>query len=279
MSLLATSAAIAEIPSIVWSGISGATLALLGVVIANWQNLKRQRDQHAFDAREKRRDRILTLRREVYLPLAGSWQEALGFLGTLAASKNDSVEPLTKFTSAAMKLAVVAEMPTAILANKASSELAKAYLHLNQAAIPARQASEQIETFKEFRIAAQENVKIAQQEIDKFLRGAQTDRIMFEALTANKKRYDELVDQYWTMENNAQKQRAIQTIQYLREVASSIPQLAKFGFTLFVEARRDFELETDEAAYAAAYNAEQDSLHEVMQKTIDQLSKLLDEDD
>ena len=267
-----------NVPAVVWSGASGAIVALLGVLLANWQNSRRQKDQHAFDAREKKRDRTVALRKEVYLPLAAAWQEAQSYLGALIGTQEKNGEPLMRFAAAATKLTVVAEMPTAILANKVTAELTKTYLVLLLAAEPARHAHERIEAAKQFRIAAQENVKLAQLEIDKFLRGAQSDRVVFEALMLNKKRYDDMVQEYWNAELAAQKLQALHTLEYMRKLTTTIPNLAKLGFSLLLEARRDLELKTDDNSYISSFESEQESVLRVMHETINKLERYLSEE-
>ena len=267
-----------HVPAVVWSGASGAIVALLGVLLANWQNSRRQKDQHAFDAREKKRDRTVALRKEVYLPLAASWQEAQGYLGTLIGTQEKNGEPLMRFAAAATKLTVVAEMPTAILANKVAAELTKKYMVLLLAAEPARLANDRIEAARQFRTAAQENVKLAQLEIDKFLRGAQSDRIIFEALMLNKKRYDDMVQEFWNAELAAQKLQAFHTLEYMRKLTTTIPELAKLGFSLLLEARRDLELRTDDDGYLSAFVAEQKDVLHVLHETINKLEESLNED-
>jgi hypothetical protein len=56
------------IPTEVWSGLAGATAALLGTWLANRHARKMQSQQLAFEKAERARDRLMSVRREVYLP-------------------------------------------------------------------------------------------------------------------------------------------------------------------------------------------------------------------
>lgn len=55
------------VPDVIWSGVIGALVALAGVMLSNKGNSKRLNSQLQHDATEKTKERINTLRREVYL--------------------------------------------------------------------------------------------------------------------------------------------------------------------------------------------------------------------
>ena len=254
-----------------WSGVVGAFVALLGVFIANLQNAKRQKDQHIFDAREKKRDRTVALRKEVYLPLAGALQDAQGFLATLTEIKGEEQEPITKFAAAAARLTVVAEMSTAILANRVSSDLSKTYYNLLIEARPCREARENAANARDYRVRAERRAEAMQQQIDKFLGAANSDPIAFDAMIAIKKRDQDLADEFFIAENAAVQLEAIHKINYLRLLTTKFAEFTLSGFSLLVAVRDDFELHTDEAVFLASLVAQRDAVLVEMSKMIEDL--------
>lgn len=59
--------ALNSIPPVVWSGVIGAIIALFGTWLQNRAHLKRQKEQLSHDAEQRRVDREMDMRREVYL--------------------------------------------------------------------------------------------------------------------------------------------------------------------------------------------------------------------
>lgn len=258
-----------NVPPLIWSGVIGAFIALFGVFVANWQNANRQRDQHKFDSAEKRRDRSMTLRKEVYLPLAAALQEVQRFLETLPFADEGDQDPITKFSVEAAKLSVVAETATTILANTLSSELMKAYFDLSNEARPARDAKESQTASKEFRIEAQKNEDGIQKEIDRFLQSTTVDNAKFMVLTGQKKMYQKLAIEFGTSENAAMKLHALHTTNFFRLLLKKIPYLTDLSFDLLISVRRDFEIETNESVYRAALVANRDSVLKTMENMVD----------
>lgn len=263
----------ASVPPIIWSGVIGAVVALLGVFVANWQNAKRQKDQHAFDAREKKRDRTMAIRKEVYLPLASALQDAQNFLETLAENEDDEHEPITRFAAAVAKLGVVAEMSTAILANKVCSDLLKAYYSLLIEVRPCREARENALNTREYRVRAEARADGTQKEIDKFLGAANTDRVAFDTMIAIKKRDQDMADEFFIAENAAVQLEAIHKINYLRLLTEKISQYTMSGFALLIAVRHDLELQTDESAFLASLISQRDDVLAEMRSMIEDLEK------
>jgi hypothetical protein len=109
-----------SIPNVVWSGLSAALLTLAGVLISNWSNTNRLKIQLNHDAQQKAIERIIGLRREVYLEVMEELTRAnthLASLPQLDFTKVNPADGFQGFLSTAAKLQLVAEPKTALLVN------------------------------------------------------------------------------------------------------------------------------------------------------------------
>jgi hypothetical protein len=91
-----------SVPVLVWSGIAAAMMTLIGtlagVFATNWGNTKRLRLQLDHDATEKAKERLATLRRELYLKAAEANARTLAYFGTLPQAdftQPDAAGPIT----------------------------------------------------------------------------------------------------------------------------------------------------------------------------------------
>lgn len=228
---------IQSVPPVVWSGVVGAVVALLGVILNSWLTARNQ-------ANEKRLDRTMALRKEVYLPLVASLAEVQLLLGGLASGVEIDLEPLVSFTGAASKVSIIAETKTTILANRLSSELNLAFMDLNIASFKARGATMDIGIHKELRLKAQAEVDIATSEINKFHRAGSVDRLVFDALQRNRDSHVAEVRRCSDLEVAASFTHTSESMEYLRRYREKIPALSNELVGLYVAIRAELGLET-----------------------------------
>ena len=69
-----------SVPAVIWSGVVGAFIALFGVWVQNIFQSKRQKEQLAHDAEQRRLEREMDMRREVYFKVAESLARLQEFL-------------------------------------------------------------------------------------------------------------------------------------------------------------------------------------------------------
>ena len=69
-----------SVPAVVWSGVVGALVALFGVWLQSIFQLRRQREQLAHDAEQRRLESEMDMRREVYFKVAESLARLQEFL-------------------------------------------------------------------------------------------------------------------------------------------------------------------------------------------------------
>lgn len=57
---------VAEVPDVVWSGVIASVITLSGVLLSNHSNTVRLEKQLAHDAEQKEKERLASLRKDVY---------------------------------------------------------------------------------------------------------------------------------------------------------------------------------------------------------------------
>jgi hypothetical protein len=110
-----------SVPDVVWSGIIASLLTFLGVMLSNGSNTKRLKIQLKHDAKEKAKERISVLRRDVYLKAIEELNRVNAKLAALAQAdfvNSNPTNDLQDFYAAASKLQLIAEPKTSILASK-----------------------------------------------------------------------------------------------------------------------------------------------------------------
>lgn len=130
------------VPAAVWGTVFGAVwgslFGLLSSTLAERWSAARAKAQREHDSQEKARDRNMTLRREVYLPLAADVNEALTFLSTMPTRTIEAIggaDPLSRLGAAASKLGLVASADTAAAANNFQTECGMLYLRFSPMAM------------------------------------------------------------------------------------------------------------------------------------------------
>jgi hypothetical protein len=127
------------VPNVVWSGIVASCITLLGVMLSNGSNTKRLKLQLDHDAREKSKDKVNNLRKEVYLKAVEDIEATNIHLSTLAdrdlANLNMNAE-IQAIGASIAKLKLVAEPETARLAGELSAAFGALFLKLMPRLVP-----------------------------------------------------------------------------------------------------------------------------------------------
>jgi hypothetical protein len=125
-----------------WSGLLGsgvtAAVAIGTLLVSNKANIDRQGQQLAHDAREKREDRKLSIRREVYAAAIEASHGLLAAVGGLTSRPMEmapsDVDALQTFLKANAKIWLVADSEAAHLSRDLASEFSEFYLREKQIA-------------------------------------------------------------------------------------------------------------------------------------------------
>jgi hypothetical protein len=161
---------IKSVPDVIWSGVIAAVISLAGVWLSNGGNNKRLNAQLQHDAREKSRDRIMSIRREVYLQVVADIEITNIHIGNLAqrdlTELNISSE-LQAISSSIAKLKLVAEPGTAKLAAQLSMAFGAVFLKHLARLVPLQDFKNEIEISNDgYTRATNETVRI-EHEINK----------------------------------------------------------------------------------------------------------------
>ncbi|MBY0506234.1 MAG: hypothetical protein K2X03_20115 [Bryobacteraceae bacterium] len=134
--------ALANLPTPAWALIGsliGSTISIIGVISTNRAHERRLRTQLVADSEQNRLDRLLTLRREVYLAAASEAVKGGGFLGKLSGfdlAQLQKADGLTNLNGELAKMQLIAEPETALLIGQLANAWAEAYSRLFTFIIP-----------------------------------------------------------------------------------------------------------------------------------------------
>lgn len=128
-----------SIPTVVWSGIVAAAISLAGVILSNWSTARRLRMQLQHDSTEKLKDRLSTLRKEVYLQLYSDVTVLQGHLGALSTKDPTSPEfgaPIQAVIAQLARVQLVGGAEVMEQASELSAAFTESLFHLMVAAKP-----------------------------------------------------------------------------------------------------------------------------------------------
>jgi hypothetical protein len=116
-----------NVPPVIWSGVIASMLTLGGVLLANRDNTKRLLVQLDHDGKQKDRDRLLNLRKDVYLQAPKEAVKAMAYLGNLPTrdlTKMGDDEGIFGYVSTSAQIGVISELSTAGEVNRLAMMLA-----------------------------------------------------------------------------------------------------------------------------------------------------------
>ncbi|NJC47349.1 UNVERIFIED_ORG: hypothetical protein GGR78_000570 [Xanthomonas campestris] len=151
-SLTAASQFLSNVPDVIWSGIVASGLTFMGVMLSNRSNTHRLLVQLSHDSEQKERDRVLTLRREVYLKVAEELARVSSHL-----SKIPHLDPvsqhldngLSEYFAASAKLQFVACRETAELSGELTMRYSEILMQLLTKAQPVHDLNVDVGLFSE----------------------------------------------------------------------------------------------------------------------------------
>jgi len=134
---------IQSIPDVVWSGVAAAVMAFVatlgGVIATSRGNTKRLKLQLEHDTAEKAKERLVALRRELYLKAVDANARGLAYFGTLPQSdltKPDADVPFRNVLAVAGQLQLVVGQATAQLISDLVSAYGELQLRLVAKVLP-----------------------------------------------------------------------------------------------------------------------------------------------
>ena len=245
LSLSKAVAVLQTIPASAWTALMGSLLTLAGVLVANRHSRHQLRVQLEHDAAERRKQRTVELRRTVYLSAAEEMVKAnavVGRIPTTAFGNANIAQELIPFFAAMMKLQMVGEPKTALLANGLASSYGEALGSAIARALPISEVVSAIDL-------KTERYEVVQVEIQRLLAAMNA---LSESGVDDKQRLDAL-NQAFTLnmqlaaeievERTALRERHTELmVDATRRVAPIAGTLAMEFLPLFVEIRRELDL-------------------------------------
>jgi hypothetical protein len=247
------------IPTMVWSGITGAIIALGGVFITNQSNTARLRIQLEHDAKEKARDRISALRREVYLQAVEELTKANSHLASLSQSdptKTNLADGLQGFFVAAAKLQLVAEPTTALLVNQLVATYGELFLRLIERTIPLHKTRNDISINDDLYNKAQTQVTRILAEMAKINEAAHANDAVFSALQRSIEWHQTETAKYAANRKTAWDKFNFLNIEFCKQLLTEMRTVGEQQIPVLVEIRRDLGLTTELAAFRQQMEAQ-----------------------
>lgn len=174
-----------SVPDVIWSGIVASGITLAGVVLSNGGNNRRLKIQLEHDSREKSKEKINNLRREVYLKAVEDIEITNVHIGNMAIRDISTVNMSTEFqsiTASMAKLKLVAEPETARLAGELSSAFGVLFLKLLPRLLPLQAAKTDIEINDSAYVGSFSEASRILREIHKFNEEGRQDEAIFQIL-------------------------------------------------------------------------------------------------
>jgi hypothetical protein len=263
------------IPDVVWSGIVAAGMTLIGtlgaVIATNWGNTKRLRLQLEHDTTEKAKERLATLRRELYLKAADANVRGLAYFGTLPQAdltKPDTDAPLRNVLAVGAQLQLVVRQETAQFISDLISAYGELQLRLIAKVLPIHNVRSDINICNEHYENMQVEIKRVLAAMANHNESGQRDPVRFDQLNKSFEfangRAQELAAErsaHWDQMNVLQRQ-------YLKDLLPEVKRVGEMQIHVLVELRRELDVGGDI-----------DVFQQMMRKQMERAERAVDEFD
>lgn len=265
-----------KIPDVVWSGLLASMLTLTGVMLSNWSNSKRLLIQLSNDSNEKEKERIHSLRKEVYLKAAGEIAKVNSYLGKLPQldpAKENIADPLSEFFSVAAKLQLVAEPETTSLASQLVTRYGEILMLLLAKVAPIHNLNTDIRIASDFYDQHQAQVARILAEMTQLNESGQPDTNRFNALRHSLESAQELANKYANERTEAYGAHAKALREYSITLLNEIRTVGTLQIKLSSAIRKELNLTTDLAAWETLLFENQERMDRSMKTLLDNLEE------
>lgn len=248
----ATTEMLLGLPILFWSGIVAAGMTLVGtlgaVVATNLGNTKRLKLQLEHDTAEKAKERLLALRRELYMKAVGANVRGIAYFGTLPQADftmPDAELPIRNLLAVGAQLQLVVSQGTAQFVSDVVSAYGELQMRLIAKVMPMHNLRADISIRNEQYENAQAEIKRVLALMIQFNESGQCDAAQFErfnrsfesARGVSQEAADERVA-FWNQLNALQRQ-------YMKDLMPELKRLAELQLRLLVELRRELDVGGD----------------------------------
>ena len=239
---------IKEVPDVIWSGVIAALIALTGVWLSNISNNSRLNLQLRHDADEKNKERIYSLRSNVYLIVAEYIETTNIHLSTLSGrdlTKLDMSMELQAIGGAMAKLKLVAGAETSKIATELGNAFGSVFLKLLTYLAPVQEEKTQIEIHDKLYHEATDEAKRIQHEIDKIVQNGDPDYLKYQALDSALNFKLEQSSDYAGTRSEAYKRHSIKLQEFNSHLMLEMKGVTEIQLRLMISARNDLGLASD----------------------------------
>lgn len=245
-----------SVPDVIWSGllasVVASTITLGGVLLSNRGNSQRLKLQLDHDAREKAKERITSLRRDVYIQTAEELSKLSNYLTSLPQAdlaKTNTAEGFQGFVTAATKLQLVAEPQTALLVNELLASYSDLFFRLLNKLVPLQELRVAINLRNSFYDKAQNEATRIIGEMNALNETGQKNETVFRALNtsfefqqAQATKLAEERDVFWTRHNKMH-------VEFQKALLVELRAIGERQIDVMIEIRRDLGLTTELDAF------------------------------
>lgn len=238
------------VPGVIWSAIVASGITLFGVMLSNKSNTSRLILQLEHDAREKSKDKLNNLRREVYLKAIEDIEATNIHISTLAnrdlANSNMNVE-IQAIGASIAKLKLVAESDTARLAGELSAALGALVLKLLPRLMPLLEAKSDIEINDSAYISSSAEASRIMREMHKFNEEGRQDANIFQTLQKSHEFFCDQAQQYADARALAYDVRNVRMHEFNAMLIPDMKEISKLQLKVTVAIRNDLGIVSDVA--------------------------------
>lgn len=267
---------LSKIPDVVWSGLLASVLTLTGVMLSNWSNTKRLTKQLSHDSGEKEKDRINSLRRDVYLKAAEETAKVASYwvkIPQLDPAKVNIADGLTDFFASAAKLQLVAQPETSSLAGELVTRYGEILMGLLEKAMPIHDLNTNIRLSSDFYDRNQAEVTRVLAEMKQLNESGQPDSQRFSALQRSFDSSQSLTNHFAEKREEAFGQHANAMREYTIKLMKEIRSVGLLQIQLAAAIRSELSLVTDIASYEARLHANWERMDQSMQSLLTKLEE------
>lgn len=264
-SALALTSIFAGIPVAVWTALLASLTTLFGVIVADWRNTSRQIKQHRFEAEQKKLDRTMALRQELYVPMADILSDAAAYFLRMPHLKfegRDLVEdenvtgPLSKLHSATAKLAIIAEAPTAVLAQKLTAKFSETHSILLEAAQPLKTAMMEANVARISKADIEALFERITEALELHMASGKPKDNSWNEMVAQQEKYLNAFEASSTRHLEMLKKEAREKVEYLCRVRDKLGALQALNLELLIAMREEITGTNDGQVLAAEFRRE-----------------------
>jgi hypothetical protein len=241
---------IRSVPDVIWSAIVASGITLFGVMLSNRSNNSRLKLQLDHDAREKSKEKISNLRREVYLKAFEAIEITNIHISHLAnrdhADLNLTTE-LQMITGSVAQLKLVAEPKTSILVGELGAQFGVLFLKLLPRLSVVQNARTDIEIYNSLHESSSAEVSRVIREMNRFNEEGRQDEVVFQNLQSSYKFNSSQVQKYSDARTRAYEALQVGLSEYSTMLFPEMKELSKIQLKVMVAIRDDLGIACDVA--------------------------------